>query len=155
MRSVQIRSFFWPVFSFIRIEYGDLVRIFLCSVRIQENTDQKKTRQFSRSARWFLDINYGKRHAACQRGIWKWTQTELCKVGDYFKVLVSKIIQNSLSCNKIVEVHCSFIIRFWDFFDGKFFSLSHLSEKFSNKQVTRSGDSLNAFPHLFFLTGSY
>ena len=41
MNSVQIRSFIWSVFSCIRTEYGDL----RCkSVRIQENTDQKKLR---------------------------------------------------------------------------------------------------------------
>ena len=38
VKSVQIRSFFWPAFSVIRTEYGDLLRIFLYSVGIQENT---------------------------------------------------------------------------------------------------------------------
>ena len=42
MKSVQIQSFFWPVFFCIRIEYGDLLRKSLYSVRIQENTDQKQ-----------------------------------------------------------------------------------------------------------------
>ena len=41
MKSVQIRSFFWSVFSCIRTEYGDLLRKSPYSVRIQENTDQK------------------------------------------------------------------------------------------------------------------
>ena len=44
MKSVQIRCFFWSVFSCIRIEYGDLLRIFPYSVRIEENTDQEKLR---------------------------------------------------------------------------------------------------------------
>ena len=41
MKSVQIRSFFWSVFSCIRTEYRDLVRKFPHSVQIQQNTDQK------------------------------------------------------------------------------------------------------------------
>ena len=42
VKSVQIRSFFWSVFSCIRTEYGDLLRKSLYSVKIQENADQKK-----------------------------------------------------------------------------------------------------------------
>ena len=41
VKSVQIGSYFWSVFSCIRTEYGDLFRKSLYSVRIQENTDQK------------------------------------------------------------------------------------------------------------------
>ena len=44
VKSVQIRSFFWFVFSCIRTEYGDLLRKALYSVRMLENTDQKKLR---------------------------------------------------------------------------------------------------------------
>ena len=44
MRSVQIRIFFWSIFSRIRIEYRGILRISLYSVRMQENTDQKKLR---------------------------------------------------------------------------------------------------------------
>ena len=44
VKSVQMRSYFWSVFSCIRTEYWD----FLCKspylVRIQENTEQKKLR---------------------------------------------------------------------------------------------------------------
>ena len=35
-------EFFWPVFSRIRTEYGEILRISSYSVRIRENTDQKK-----------------------------------------------------------------------------------------------------------------
>ena len=51
VKSVQIRSFFWSVFSRIRTEYGKILRISPYSVRIQENTDQKKLvfGHFSRS----------------------------------------------------------------------------------------------------------
>ena len=43
VKSVQIRRYFWSVFSCIRTEYGEI--LLLCtspySVRIQENMDQK------------------------------------------------------------------------------------------------------------------
>ena len=42
MISFQIRSFFWSVFSCIRTEYVDLNRKSPYSVRMRENTDQKK-----------------------------------------------------------------------------------------------------------------
>ena len=44
VKSVQIRSFFWSVFSCIRTGYADLRGKSLYSVRLQENTDQKKLR---------------------------------------------------------------------------------------------------------------
>ena len=43
VKSVQIRSFFRSVFSRIWTEYGDLRSISPHSLRIRENTDQKKT----------------------------------------------------------------------------------------------------------------
>ena len=42
VKSVQIRSFFWPVFSRIRNEYGEILRISPYSVRMWENTGQEK-----------------------------------------------------------------------------------------------------------------
>ena len=42
MKSVKIRSFFWSVFSRIRTEYGEVLRISPYSVRMREKTDQKK-----------------------------------------------------------------------------------------------------------------
>ena len=49
VKSVQIQSYFWSVFSCIRTEYRDS----LYSGQIQENTDQKKSvfRHFSSSER--------------------------------------------------------------------------------------------------------
>ena len=44
LKSVQIRSFFWSVFSRIRTEYKEILRISSYSVRMRENTDQKKLR---------------------------------------------------------------------------------------------------------------
>ena len=42
VKSFQVQSFFWSVFSCIWIECGDLLRKSQYSVRIQENKDQKK-----------------------------------------------------------------------------------------------------------------
>ena len=44
VKSVQMRSFFWSVFSCMHTEYADLPSKSLYSVWIQENTDQKKLR---------------------------------------------------------------------------------------------------------------
>ena len=44
MKSVQIRSFFWSLFSRIRTKYGDLLRKYPYSIGIRENTDHKKRR---------------------------------------------------------------------------------------------------------------
>ena len=43
VKSVQIRSFFWSVFSRIQTEYGE-IRISPYSIRMLENTDQEKLR---------------------------------------------------------------------------------------------------------------
>ena len=43
VKSVQIRSFFWYVFSCNRVEYKDLRRKNPYSVQMQESTHQKKT----------------------------------------------------------------------------------------------------------------
>ena len=44
VKSVQIRSFSWSVFSRIRTESGEINRISPDSVRLRKNTDQKKLR---------------------------------------------------------------------------------------------------------------
>ena len=52
VKSVQIRSFFWSVFSRIRTEYGEILHISLYSVQMRENTDQNNSKygHFLRSA---------------------------------------------------------------------------------------------------------
>ena len=44
VKSVQMRSYFWSVFSCIRVEYGDLRSKSPYSIRIQENADRKNLR---------------------------------------------------------------------------------------------------------------
>ena len=39
---IQMRSFFWSVFSRIRIKYRVILSIFQYSVRMRKNTDKKK-----------------------------------------------------------------------------------------------------------------
>ena len=57
VKSVQIRSFFWSVFSCIRTEYGDLLYKSSYSARIHENKDQKKVRIWTPFAQCTADIN--------------------------------------------------------------------------------------------------
>ena len=56
VRSVQIRSFFWSVFFRIRTDYGDLLSKFPSSVRLRENTDQKKLRIWTLITQWTRKI---------------------------------------------------------------------------------------------------
>ena len=44
VKSFQIRSFFWSIFSCICTEWRNLFRKSLYSVRIHENTDHKRLR---------------------------------------------------------------------------------------------------------------
>ena len=52
VKSGQIRSFFWPAFSCIWTEHRDLLRKSPHSVRIQENADQKKLRNWTLFTQW-------------------------------------------------------------------------------------------------------
>ena len=56
VKSVQIRSFFWSVFSRIRTEYGEKRSISPYSVRIQENSDQEKRRIWTLLTQWIKYI---------------------------------------------------------------------------------------------------
>ena len=47
LKSIQIWSFFWSVFSRIRSEYGKILGVSPYSVRKRENTDQKKLRTWT------------------------------------------------------------------------------------------------------------
>ena len=64
MKSAQIRSFFWSVFSHIRTKYGDLLRKSLYSVRIQKNVELKTLSIWTLFTQWrrWLRIN---RLASC------------------------------------------------------------------------------------------
>ena len=52
VKSVQIRSYFWSVFSHIRTEYGVIRSISPYSVLMQENTDQKELRIWTLLKQW-------------------------------------------------------------------------------------------------------
>ena len=53
LKSVQIRSFFWSVFSRIRAEYEEIRSISPYSVWMRENTDQKKLRIWTLFTQFF------------------------------------------------------------------------------------------------------
>ena len=57
VKSVQIRSFSWTVFSCIWIEYGDLWSKSRYSVRIQKIMDQKKLRIWTIFMQWTLEYS--------------------------------------------------------------------------------------------------
>ena len=57
MKTVQIRSFFWSVFSRIRTEYGDILCISPYSVRVRENTDQKNLHIWTLFTQCRTDMN--------------------------------------------------------------------------------------------------
>ena len=54
MKSVQIRSFSWSLFSCIWAEYGDLRGQSSYLFQIQENKDQKKLRIWTIFTQWLL-----------------------------------------------------------------------------------------------------
>ena len=65
MKCVQIRSFFWSVFSRIRTEYGEIRSISPNSVQVRENTDQKKNSVFGHFS-----------HSACSKSYIAWRSSE-------------------------------------------------------------------------------
>ena len=52
VKSGQIKSFFWSVFSHIQTEYGDILRISPYSVQMWEKRDQKKLRIWTLFTQW-------------------------------------------------------------------------------------------------------
>ena len=52
VKSVKIRRFFWSVFSHTRTEYGEIRSISPHSIRIRENTQQKKLRIWTHFTQW-------------------------------------------------------------------------------------------------------
>ena len=52
VKSIQIRIFLWSVISHIRTEYGEILHISLYSVRMRENTEQKKFRIWTLFTQW-------------------------------------------------------------------------------------------------------
>ena len=54
VKSVHIRSFFWSVFSRIQTEYTEIQSIPPFSVRMRENTDQKKLRIWTLFMQWLI-----------------------------------------------------------------------------------------------------
>ena len=56
VKSVQMRSFFWSIFSCIWTEYGELLSKSPYSVRIQENAGQKKLFIWTLFTQYVLDV---------------------------------------------------------------------------------------------------
>ena len=65
VKGVQIQSFFWSVISRIRTEYGELRSISPYSVRMRENTNQKKLRIWTLFTQWLFLGNFGQKEESC------------------------------------------------------------------------------------------
>ena len=57
VKSVKIRSFFWFVFSCIWTERREIRSISPYSVRMRENTDQKKLRIWTLFTQWVVSVS--------------------------------------------------------------------------------------------------
>ena len=77
MKSVQIRSFLLSAFHRIGTEYLELLRKSPYSVRIRENTDQKKLRIWTLFIQWFISNLF----------------MTLCKTRFWFSILYFKYLQ--------------------------------------------------------------
>ena len=74
VKSAQILSFFWSVFSHIRTEYGEILRISPYLVRMQENVVQKKLRIWTLFTQWLvlqLQIELNESWKVCL-SLWSW-----------------------------------------------------------------------------------
>ena len=56
MESVHTRCFFWLAFSCIWTEYGDLLRKYPYSVRVEENGEMNKIRIWTLFTQWHLSL---------------------------------------------------------------------------------------------------
>ena len=118
VKSVQIQSFFWSVFSCFRTEYGDLLPKSPYSVRIQENTDQKKLRIWTLfkqclPSSYRMSVTY------------KFSKMSLMPIL-YPTILKKKYFRGELFSNKdIFQMFCStcdahIISAYWSIFFEKF-----------------------------------
>ena len=110
VKSVQIRSFFWSVFSCIRLEYGDFMKSPYSS-RMKEKTDQKKFCIWTLLTQcWTLDLDSDKlgpkkildpgKHKSWK--IWskyEWDWNIYLTLGSY--VLKIRTIRNVICCWKV------------------------------------------------------
>ena len=74
VKSAQILSFFWSVFSHIRTEYGEILRISPYLIRMQENVVQKKLRIWTLFTQWLvlqLQIELNESWKVCL-SLWSW-----------------------------------------------------------------------------------
>ena len=92
VKSVQTRSFFWPVFSSIRTEYGKLRSKSLYSVRIQENKGEKKLRIWTHFT-----------HCDCMKvpitlGFWLYKSKHFL-IGTFWKALKNSLVNEEFVLN--------------------------------------------------------
>ena len=109
VKSVQIQSFAWSVFSCVRTKYGDLRSKSPYSVRIQENTYQKKHfGHFSRSTKFANCIYITKKLTNFQLQISKLITVITC----YHTEIVILTSSYCLFETEISQVICSTSLSF-------------------------------------------
>ena len=96
LKSVQIRSFFWSVFSRIWTEYEDLRSNSQYSVRIRDNTDQKKLRIWTLFTQWtwlliLTLIVHQSSLIDCQLFNWPWHCVKSAQIRSFFWSLFGHI----------------------------------------------------------------
>ena len=89
LKSVQIRSFFWSAFSRIWTEYGDLRSNSPYSVRIRENTDQRKLRIWTLFTQWtwLVKLTLTVHQSSlldCQLFNWPWHCVKSVQIRSFF-----------------------------------------------------------------------
>ena len=107
VKSAQIRSFFWFVFSCIRTEYGDLQSKSPYTVRIQENADQKKCvfGHFSRSNSLIVEIKANSMVSIFKNSLQQFASLRFyyCTCRWYFVFLSTKLYFISINSNSKCE----------------------------------------------------
>ena len=93
VKSVQIRSFFWSIFSRIQAQYREILCISPYSVRMRENTDQKKLRIWTLLTQWSFPTKISRKQLIvwCSSIFWQLTVADVKKLTELSSKLRDKI----------------------------------------------------------------
>ena len=95
VKRVQIRSFFWSVFSRIWTEYRDLLRKSPYSVLIRKNTNQKNTQGYDQNRKLFRTNNFVLAHSSAKKIFNE--QLTLKSLTQWYHMTECDVIQSLLS----------------------------------------------------------
>ena len=116
VKSVQIRSFFWSVFPRIRAEYREIRNISLYSVRMRENTEQKKLRIWTFLTQWFCLFTSILKNARQFVGVIEFTCTlYLCHIS-FLLMTLNLLVRRYWTPHQFSEHHIlayTFVVAEW------------------------------------------